>query len=493
MTHQAIAQALTRVGFTDFRSPEQEKLISAICGGEDALGILPTGSGKSACFIIPTLAKGWKTMVISPLIALMNDQVSKLRAQGITAYALSSEADKFEVLEATLTMLGTPGKSAFLYVSPEMALSDCFRKRFAHFKPNLLVIDEAHCVSTWGDNFRPTYLRIREIATRFGSPQCVALSATIDKKIEADVCTLLPLRKGFLKVSVSPMRANLRIVVETPGSKAGKVEERNRQARQRLFQILAKESEGAIIVYCYSRNTVAREYEHVSDMARRLGYTPTLFHATLTPDDKRRALQKFIHEPRPLVFCTTAFGMGIDRPDVRRVIHFDPPSTLVDYAQQIGRGGRDGLPAVCTTFFDPRRIDRLDTQVHATIPDIKFVERIYQRLVNAQGKADDPGQFSLVGFQRQLELMADKDANYPELYKQRAQRSIGLLRRAGYITEGEKGMVIKVLGRGSSRHLALIEGCEMANRRQSRETERLKRFFSSEPATQELLWQIVGE
>lgn len=486
-----IRAAMNILGFDDFRSLEQEILVRSIIDGEDALGIMPTGAGKSACFIVPTLVCGWKTVVISPLISLMTDQVMKLRSWGIPAFAISSETDKFEILEALLTMQGTPRKPAFLYASPEMLGSESFRKRFKNFKPNLIAIDEAHCVSTWGDSFRPSYLRICEIAQWFGSPQCAAFSATIDKKIEEDVRARLPIKNGFLRVVASPFRENLIVEVEKPGVNEKRSEVRNRMARGRLLRLLESEKQGAIVVYCYSRDRASTEYEKVKDFSRRLGYTPLLFHANIMAEDKNRALSQFIEKDRPLVFCTTAFGMGIDRPDVRMVVHFDPPSTLVDYAQQIGRAGRDGHPARCITFYDNRRVDKVDTQIKVGIPPVAFVERIYKRLVNAWRKAG--GNLSLVGFQRQLEILADKDAAAPEVYKQRAQRSISILRRAGYIQEKDGKITIKHLDYGSARYAKLLELTEMSVHRQVRETERLKRFFTNNNPTQELLWQIIGE
>lgn len=486
-----IKDAMAILGYTKFRSSEQEQLITAIAQGEDALGIMPTGAGKSACFIVPTLLNGWKTVVITPLISLMGDQVMKLRARNIPAFAISSETDPFEILEAMITVQGTPGRPAFLYASPEMLLSEAFRRRFKNFKPDLLAVDEAHCVSTWGDTFRPSYLRITTISEWFHSPQCVAFSATIDKKIEADVRSRLPLKKGFIRVVANPFRKNLHIEIEAPGIKEKRIGDRNLVARQRLFRLLQQEKQGAVLVYCYSRDRTASEYENVRDFARRSGYTPLVFHAGLLAEDKQRTLQQFSTADRPLVFCTTAFGMGIDRPDVRLVIHFDPPSTLVDYAQQIGRAGRDDLPARCVTFHDPRRIEQFDSHVKVGIPPIEFVERIYQRLVNAWRKAH--GSLSLVGFQRQLEIMADKNSSAPDIYKQRAQRSLGILKTTGYICEESGPLTLKRLDRGSNRYTKLLELTEMALRRQVRETERLKQFFSAEQPSQELLWQIIGE
>jgi ATP-dependent DNA helicase RecQ len=487
----ALQRAMEILGYEEFRSPEQERVIRSVMERYDVLGIMPTGGGKSAGYIVPTLALGLKTVVVSPLISLMGDQVMKLRQWHIPAYAVTGDTDKFEVIEAMFTMLGSPGRPAFLYASPEMLASEGFRKKFKHFKPDLIAIDEAHCVSTWGDTFRPSYLQIREIAQWFGSPQCVAFSATIDQKIEADVRARLPLKKDAIRVVASPFRENLTIAVETPGVHEKRTETRNRFARHRLLSLLQQEQSGAVIVYCYSRDRAAAEYEKVKDFARKRGYTPLLYHALVSVDDKERALDHFVNSDRPLVFCTSAFGMGVDRPDVRLVVHFDSPNTLVDYAQQIGRAGRDGLPARCVTFYDPRRVDRTDVQMQVSIPDVMFVERIYKRIVNAWRKAG--GKLSLIGFQHQLEILTKDQLAAAEVYIPRAQRSIGLLKRAGYLQEKEGILTIKRLDRAASRYAKLLEFTQMSAKRQVRETDRIKRFFTDNHPNQELLWDIIGE
>jgi superfamily II DNA/RNA helicase len=221
-----------------------------------------------------------------------------------------------------------------------------------------------------------------------------------------------------------------------------------------------------------------------------MGYTPLMFHAQVTADDKARALHSFLTEERPVIFCTSAFGMGIDRSDVRLVVHFDAPVTLVDYAQQFGRAGRDGLPATCVVFYDRRRVCKSDTQVHNSIPDVDFVEKIYHRLVRAWRKAG--GALNLIAFQQMLQAQAEKNLDAPDIYKGKLQRSIAILSQVGYVRESEGKLVIKVLIRGSDRYAKLLEQTQMSQRRQEREFARLTQFFESDMPSQKLMWEIIG-
>ncbi len=483
------------LGYRSFRSPEQAAVISAVMAGSDVLSVLPTGGGKSACFQLPTIARGHKALVISHLIALMQDQVQKLQARGIAAFAIHSGTTHEERVTAQIMLYGAPSTPAFLYASPEMLLSETFWRQLGRFRPNLIAVDEAHCVSTWGSDFRPSYLRIKEIARRFKEPQCIALSATIDPRIEQDIVGRLPLKKGVYKVIADPYRPNLTVKVEQPGSTRKLVKERTHDARQRLMQLLKQGQTGASIVYCYSRASAAEEYMALLGFAKKYGYRPLLFHAELPREDKDYALEAFLKVPRPLVFATTAFGMGIDRADVRQIIHFDAPYTLVDYAQQIGRAGRDGLPALCTAFYFERRAKTVELRQVRSVPSIDFVERTYARLVRAWTAADFKDEYSLPGFVRQqrlfagsLETMVDID-----LYMARVNQSLGLLKKVGYIDDTAGGLKLLSMKPGLDRHTRLLAETLTAERRHVREAARIGKFFNHPEANQALLWQLLGE
>lgn len=492
-TFTAVERAMAKLGYDDFTSPEQRKLIGAVTSGKDALGILPTGGGKSACFIIPTIARNLLTLVVTPTISLMDNQSLKLQSAGVKAFAIHSEVDPGERLAAKILLTSPRRGPMLIYASPEMLLSEQFKKFFGDAKADLLAIDEAHCVSMWGERFRPSYLQIREIARRFNVGQCVALSATIDPRIQADVVGRLPLKPEMTIVRANPYRPNLELRVETPGAEERFVKERFSVAVRRLLRVLASDTTGAAIVYCYSREQSFKVYDACRKFCQRRGQKPILYHAEIPAEDKLLGLETFMSAQRPVVFATTAFGMGIDRPDVRLIVNFDPPSTLVDYAQMIGRAGRDQLPARCITFYDERRVRQTDKQMTSSIPSLEFVEGIYEKLVAAWQRRVRDEKFSVAQFTLRLQHFADKTFAHPDLYKQLAVHAIGLLRKVGYIIDGPEGVQIRAMNPGGTRHQQLIAETLMSERRQERETARIRRFFEHEAPTQALLWNILGE
>jgi superfamily II DNA or RNA helicase len=247
-------------------------------------------------------------------------------------------------------------------------------------------------------------------------------------------------------------------------------------------------------VYCNSRERTGKEYEAGLKTALRLGYKPILYHAQIPQEDKVLAMELFRQADNPLVFCTVAFGMGIDRPDIRRVIHFDAPISLVDFAQQIGRAGRDNQPAECITFYDARKLIRTQAQYKSTVPSIEFVENIHKRLGNAWIKSGKRPDFGLSGFMKQYELMLPTgDMAYPEVVVSQMKTSLALLLEVGVANDEENGFTLKKLVPGSAKYLRLLELTEMKVKRMVRETARMRRFFEVENPTQELLWNLIGE
>lgn len=486
----------------DRLSPEQDTIIRAAIARHDVLGVLPTGGGKSACFQIPGIVTRDRTLVVSPLIALQEDQIAALRKLGIKAFALHSNMDESRKQAVHYYFKSAPrDEPSFLYLSPELLMTEMFHSRFDSVGFSRIAVDEAHCVSTWGNSFRPDYQRIRVATMRLNISHCSAFTATVDPRIEADIRKRTPLRKGYLRVASDPMRPNLELQLKNP---VGHIRSGAKGRRWIKFQALidtlgASGYAGPSIVYFSSRDEALYVYDRYATMGGT-GWrgTPYLFHSTLPYDDKRDALTGFRKDERPIVFATSAFGMGINRSDVRQIIHYSTPITLIDYAQQIGRGGRDGLPALCTAFHDRYEYEsRLSERIQFLTPDYDFVERVHERLYKQLEKLSPAKRrgFNVQSFARRVQAMIERDDTVPEYqarrYLDKMNVSLAILQRVGYIHEGEKGLTLHAIEHGSPRHLALIEKTEMYRRMQERESARIAEFFSENELDQRKLWEIL--
>jgi ATP-dependent DNA helicase RecQ len=337
-------RALTETyGFADFR-PGQEEILAATFAGEDVLAVMPTGAGKSLCYQAPALARGGLTLVVSPLIALMRDQVAQLDALGISAAALNSatEAD-----ERRRVFDGLRNRSLrLLYVAPERLLRDDTLEMLSG-AVDLLAIDEAHCVSQWGHDFRPEYLRLREAAAALGDPQILAVTATADAPTRADIAARLFRRKPRVFVR-SFDRPNIFLAMRPKAN-----------ATRQLIERLDAHANESGIVYCASRrrtDELAREFS-----ARGRQALP--YHAGLETNVRSRNQDIFLQEDGVVICATIAFGMGIDKPDVRFVLHADMPSSIEAYYQEIGRAGRDGLPAEAFALYGAGDIELRRRQI----------------------------------------------------------------------------------------------------------------------------------
>jgi ATP-dependent DNA helicase RecQ len=321
------AQVLRQVfGFPGFRG-QQEPAVNHVVAGGDALVLMPTGGGKSICYQVPALVRRGTAVIVSPLIALMDDQVAALRQVGVNAGALHSEIDPAEARSITRDLI--EGELDLLYVSPERLLGNGTMDRLSRVQLALFAVDEAHCVSAWGHEFRPEYRELARIPDMFPGVPRIALTATADPRTQQDI--LAALRMESAKIFVSSFhRANLRL------SAAAKVGE-----TAQLFEFLQRHKGECGIVYCGSRAKTERMAAKLSEK----GFPALPFHAGLDPAHKRESLTRFRSGEPLVVVATIAFGMGIDRPDVRFVVHLDMPDSPEAYYQQIGRAGRDGDPA----------------------------------------------------------------------------------------------------------------------------------------------------
>ncbi len=323
-------------GFSGFL-PGQEPAIRAILEGHDALVVMPTGGGKSMCYQLPALVRDGLTVVVSPLIALMKDQVDALVARGVRATAINSTLAETE-MAARLAAMGR-GDYRLVYIAPERFRSERFVRALAPVRIGLFALDEAHCISQWGHDFRPDYLRIREALASFGRPQIVALTATATPDVRGDITAQLGLGvdgRSPPRVFVSGFaRPNLVLGVRRVGGREDKL----------AFIHAAAGKLGAGIVYCATRKNVER-------VAGELGPEAIAYHGGMADGDRKTAQETFMKAARPLVVATNAFGMGIDRPDLRFVIHHDIPGSLEAYYQEAGRAGRDGATAFCDLLFN---------------------------------------------------------------------------------------------------------------------------------------------
>lgn len=360
-------------GYDRFR-PHQKAIIQAALENRDLLVIMPTGGGKSLCYQLPALLKKGLTVVVSPLIALMEDQVSALVDNGIGATFLNSTLNPKQTRDRESLILG--GKIKLLYVAPERLLSNSFLEFLSvvenYIGLSLMAIDEAHCVSDWGHDFRPEYRQIKQVRQRFPEVPLLALTATATERVRQDIVTQLSLKEAAVYLS-SFNRPNLYYEIQ-PKSKG---------AYEQLLNYIRQEK-GAGIVYCFSRKTV----DKIAAKLREDGIDALPYHAGLEDKERSRNQTRFIRDDARVMVATIAFGMGINKPDVRFVVHFDLPRNLEGYYQESGRAGRDGEPAKCTLFFsfgDIRNIEFFINQKNDEKEQMIARQQLRQVLDYAEG------------------------------------------------------------------------------------------------------------
>jgi len=481
---------------------EQADSIRLSMAKKQTLTLLSTGGGKTACYVIPTLALGRITVVVSPLIALQNDQVNALKARGIQAFMYNGEVseDKKEAISGRLMYCKSVKQPAFLFVSPESLISERFLQLFKPGLFDFMAIDEIHCVSTWGNSFRPDYQRLGKAALRLQIPLCGGYTATVTDDIKKDIFRYTPLSKAICRVVTGEsIRPNLHLSVVQASTFAGNQKDRADAKKSRLLKF-TKQARGAVIVYGGSRYGCGALYDHMPlrGYLRRQGYKTYLYHAEVPDEEKRKAERGFENDLKPLVFATNAFGMGIDRPDVGLVVHYDNPRSLLGYAQEIGRAGRDGEDADCVTFFDEDKLDASETYRKFSLPTVSFAESTHQRLKKAyfkkkEGKGRD--EFSTSKFMRMLEhTVGNSDSlKNPDQFINRTRESLALLKRAGYIREdGHEAFKMLQMTPGNKRHGKLIDFTQMSERSEVVQSQAVGAFFAAEKPTQELLWQLLG-
>ena len=375
--HSDIAIRLLRQywGYDTFR-PLQEDIIASVLAGHDTLGMLPTGGGKSITFQVPALALGGLTIVVTPLISLMKDQCDHLRQHGIKAAAVFMGMTHQEVLETYERVISDDFR--FLYLSPERLETQLFKAKLQYMDVRLLVVDEAHCISQWGYDFRPPYLKIantrqllsdiRERNRDLTPIPCLALTATATAEVVSDICDKLQFRTGYNTFKASFERPNLTYSVIHTEDKLGHM--------VRLLSHL--EGDGSAIVYVRSRKRTAE----VAEQLQRAGISADYYHAGLKPEVKQQKQDAWVSGNPKVIVATNAFGMGIDKADVRRVIHIDMPPSPEEYFQEAGRAGRDGKPAQAVMLASSEDKDKLQRHLRDEYPERDFVRHVYGRLAS---------------------------------------------------------------------------------------------------------------
>lgn len=322
----------THFGYDAFR-PLQEDIIHSVLSGQDCLVLMPTGGGKSLCYQLPAMKFDGITVVISPLIALMKDQVDGLTENGIPAAYMNSSMSSAEI--AAVAKRAQSGELKILYVAPERLAIPSFREFLRGLRVRLIAIDEAHCISEWGHDFRPDYRNLKNLRADFSGVPVIALTATATEQVRQDIIDQLALSSAQMFRS-SFDRPNVSYYVRP-----------KQRAFDALCVLLKKNNGEPVIIYCFSRkNTEAL----AADLAAE-GFSAAAYHAGLLPEERRTVQEKFIRDEVSIITATIAFGMGIDKPDIRLIVHYDLPKTVEGYYQETGRAGRDGLPAECVLFF----------------------------------------------------------------------------------------------------------------------------------------------
>lgn len=360
---------LPRFRLSSFR-PGQREVIAAVLAGHDCLCVMPTGGGKSLCYQLPALVLDGLTLVVSPLIALMKDQVDQLQSLGLPVTFINSTLSMAEQYDRLERM--TAGEYRLVYVVPERFRSARFLEAVRGVGVKLLAVDEAHCISEWGHDFRPDYARLGVFRRRMGNPTTIALTATATDAVRRDIIEQLDLPKPKTFIT-GFARPNLFYQVASPRSERDKVD--------RLLRFL-QATPGSGIVYASTRK---KTEEVAQTIAAKMGRSTTAYHAGLPPDQRRTAQEAFMNDRVEIVVATTAFGMGIDKPDVRFVVHYNLPGSLEAYYQEAGRAGRDGRPSRCLLLYNPSDRYVQEFFIESAFPARGIVAQVYDCLRKVEG------------------------------------------------------------------------------------------------------------
>lgn len=352
-------------GFDHFR-PMQEEIVEAALQGNDVLALMPTGGGKSLCYQVPGLAQEGLCLVVSPLIALMNDQVQNLRKKNITAFSIHAGMQRKEVI--SVLDAAAHSNCKFLYVSPERLETALFREYLPGLGVNFIAVDEAHCISQWGYDFRPPYLRIARLREELPGVPVIALTASATAMVQQDICEKL---SGDAENTFRIFRQSF----ERPNLSYSAF---NTESRINKITSVLQSVEGSAIVYCKTR----KRSKEISELLNARQINADFYNAGLSPDERALKQDRWIKNQTRVIVCTNAFGMGIDKPDVRMVIHADVPDCLENYYQEAGRAGRDGEKAYAVLLYDEMELEALKALPDMRYPGIDTIRNVYRNVVH---------------------------------------------------------------------------------------------------------------
>ncbi|MCP5538652.1 MAG: ATP-dependent DNA helicase RecQ [Akkermansiaceae bacterium] len=464
-------EALERhFGFGEFLAG-QERVVSALLAGRDALVVMPTGGGKSLCYQLPALVMDGVTLVISPLIALMKDQVDGLVRRGVPATMINSTLSPSEQQARIQEM--RRGKHKLVYVAPERFRSQAFTNALSQVEIALFAVDEAHCLSQWGHDFRPDYLRLAQALEALDHPQTAAFTATATEDVRADILKHLALRDPFVSISGFE-RPNLSLAV----TQISKV----REKYDRLEAIVREHKTG--IVYCATR----RKVEEVADSLALMGVKVVAYHGGMEDAERERVQNVFLDRGKDVAVATNAFGMGIDRSDVRFVVHFETPGSIEAYYQEAGRAGRDGEPAVCELLFNYADTRTQEFFIDGNNPGYDVICDLYTAL---RTLARDRGEVMM-----SIRDLADTIGVKNDMA---VGSAISTLARAGYLERfdisGERTRGTRLLRPEIEAHQLEVDRVALAEkeRRDRAKLEAMIRFAYSEDCRQRWILEYFGE